>query len=143
MAKINATKHLAVSRDDAWAVIADPSRFDQWLTIHEKWKGEPPTQLSEGATFTEVVSVMGMANTIGWTTDVYDAPNSLTISGTGMAGAKITFVLAVTPDHAGSTASIDAEFTGQMVVGAIGAAIERSARKEVEASLDQLAALVN
>lgn len=38
--------------------------------------------------------------------------------------------------------TIDAEFQGQMVVGAIGKAIERSAKKEVEESLEKLASLV-
>ena len=141
MAQVNVSKQITAPQDAVWAVLSNPSRFPEWLTIHEKWKDEPPTELSQGATFTQVVSVMGMANTIAWTTDEYDAPNSLRISGTGMAGAKISFVLAVAADGPASVATIDAEFTGQMVVGAIGAAIERSAAKEVEASLEKLAAL--
>lgn len=71
------------------------------------------------------------------------APSSMKISGTGLAGAKVTFVLSVTPtDDAGSVATIDAEFISQMMVGAIGAAVERASIKELGISLDQLAELL-
>jgi hypothetical protein len=40
-------------------------------------------------------------------------------------------------------AKIDADFVGTMVVGAIGAAVERAANKEVVASLEKLAGLLS
>jgi len=39
--------------------------------------------------------------------------------------------------------TIDAEFISQMMVGAIGGAIERASKKELEASLNNLAGLVS
>ena len=36
----------------------------------------------------EVLTIMGMANTITFTVDEYDPPRVATICGTGMAGAK-------------------------------------------------------
>ena len=98
-----------------------------------------PTEVSQGSTFTEMCTVMGMTNKIDWTVSEYTAPSALKISGTGLAGAKITFTMTVESAGEDSKANIDAEFDGQMVVGAIGKAIERSARKEVEASLEKLA----
>lgn len=141
MAEVAVSKEIAAPREKVWAVLANPSRFEEWLTLHDKWKSEAPAQVSLGARFTEVVSVMGMANTITWNTDAYDPPNTLTISGTGMAGAKITFELSVEGDAERSTVSIDARFTSQMMVGAIGAAVERSSKAELEASLLKLAGL--
>jgi len=142
MAKANASIEIAASQDKVWAIISDPSRFEEWLSVHTKWKEAPPATLSKGATMAEVLTIMGMANTINFTVEEYDAPNSTKFSGTGMAGAKISFTLSVEPtgDDA-CAASVDAEFISQMMVGAIGGAIERASTKELTASLEKLAAL--
>ncbi|MFE5501313.1 SRPBCC family protein [Amycolatopsis japonica] len=142
MAKVNVSKELAASQDKVWAVIANPSRFEEWMTLHTKWKEEPPTELGKGSQITEVLTIMGMANTITWTVDAYDAPNSFTISGTGMAGAKLNFTLSVEAKGDSSIATVESEFVSQMMVGAIGGAIERNAAKELEASLTKLADLI-
>lgn len=143
MAKVNVSKEIAASQDKLWAAISDPSRFEEWLTLHTKWKAAPPATLSQGASMSEVLTIMGMANTVDFTVDEYDAPNTTKFSGTGMAGAKITLTLTVEPNgDDASVATIDAEFISQMMVGAIGGAIERASTKEITASLDKLAALV-
>ena len=142
MAQSNSSLEIPASQDKVWALLSDPSRFEEWLTVHTKWKDEPPTSLSQGAQMTEVVSIMGMPNTITWTTDEYDAPKSLKISGNGMAGAKVSFTLSVEEAGESSVATIDAEFISQMMVGAIGAAVERTAAKELVQSLANLSALV-
>jgi carbon monoxide dehydrogenase subunit G len=142
MAKANASVEIAASQDKVWAIISDPSRFEEWLSVHTKWKEAPPATLSKGSTMAEVLTIMGMANTINFTVEEYDAPNSTKFSGTGMAGAKISFTLNVEPKGAdASVASVDAEFISQMMVGAIGGAIERASTKELTESLEKLAAL--
>jgi carbon monoxide dehydrogenase subunit G len=143
MAKANVSKEIAASQDKVWAIISDPARFDEWLSVHTKWKEAPPATLSRGSTMSEVLTIMGMANTINFTVEEYDAPNSTKFSGTGMAGAKISFTLTVEANGAdASVASVDAEFISQMMVGAIGGAIERATTKELAASLDKLATVV-
>jgi carbon monoxide dehydrogenase subunit G len=142
MAKTTASKEIAATPDEVWAVISDPRRNEDWNTMHTSWKDEPPTGLTQGAQFTEVLTIMGMANTITFTTDAYDAPTSLTISGVGMAGAKVSMTLSVEPSGKGSLTTLDSEFVSQMMVGAIGKAIERASKQELAASLDKLSALV-
>jgi carbon monoxide dehydrogenase subunit G len=142
MAQVTVAKELSADQDKVWAVIANPARFEEWLTVHTKWKDQPPTELAQGTQMTEVVTIMGMPNTITWTTETYQAPNSLKISGAGMAGAKVSFTLSVEAKGDSSIASVDAEFISQMMVGAIGGAVERAAKKELDASLAKLADLV-
>ncbi|GAA1974701.1 type II toxin-antitoxin system Rv0910 family toxin [Amycolatopsis minnesotensis] len=142
MTKVNVTVALPSTPEKTWATVSDLSRFEEWLTIHQKWSGEVPAEVGLGSKITEVVSVMGMANKIEWTVDEYDAPNSLKISGTGMAGVKVAFTLSVKPVGEGSEAEIDAEFTGQMIVGPIGAAVGKSTKGELEKSVAKLAELV-
>jgi uncharacterized protein YndB with AHSA1/START domain len=135
---------LPVAPEDVWeAGFADPSKFERWLTIHTKWKGEVPTEWRPGSQVTEVVTMLGMANTITWTVDVYDVPSKLEISGTGMAGVKVRFTLTVEPSGGGSSvAAIDAEFSGSMIVGALGKAVQKDADKNLSESMEKLKALV-
>ncbi|MGA6161570.1 type II toxin-antitoxin system Rv0910 family toxin [Amycolatopsis magusensis] len=143
MTKVNVSVDLPCTPEKAWATVSDLSRFEEWLTIHQKWSGELPAEIRQGSKVTEVVSVMGMANKIEWTVEEYDEPHSLKISGTGMAGVKVSFTLTVQPQGAGSEADIDAEFTGQMIVGPIGAAVGKSTKGELERSVAKLAELVS
>jgi carbon monoxide dehydrogenase subunit G len=141
MAKVNVSRSIPAAADEVWRTISDLPRFAEWLTIHDAFKGPVPSTLTEGATFTEQCTIMGMTNKINWTVTAYDAPHSLQITGSGLAGATISFTLYVAPEGDGSVAAIDAEFTGQMLVGAIGTAVERAATKEITKSLENLGGL--
>jgi carbon monoxide dehydrogenase subunit G len=142
MASVNVSVELPAGQEKVWSAMADLSRFDEWLTIHQGWRSELPDSIEVGSRMTEIVSVMGMANKIEWTVDAYVPPGSLTISGTGMAGVKVSFTLSVEPLGDKAKATIDAEFSGQMVVGPIGMAVEKNSRSELEKSLAKLAELV-
>ena len=144
MGKVNATTAIPAPPDKVWDVISDPGTYDQWMTIHTKWKGEVPERFFEGAKVDEVVTMLGMANTISWTVEQFEEPSTLTISGTGMAGVRSTFTMGVESDgNGGSTANIGAEFEGQMVVGALGKAVEKDAQANLDASMEKLAALLS
>jgi uncharacterized protein YndB with AHSA1/START domain len=143
MGKVNATVAIPAAPEKVWDVICDPRSYEQWLTIHTKWKGEIPERFSAGAKADEVVTMLGMANTISWTVQEFEAPSKLTISGTGMAGVRTAFTLGVASDgNGGSTASIEAEFEGQLVVGALGKAVEKDAKANLEVSLAKLTELL-
>ncbi|GAB3500976.1 type II toxin-antitoxin system Rv0910 family toxin [Amycolatopsis cihanbeyliensis] len=142
MGQINASVDLPGTPEQVWEVFSDPNNFEKWLTIHTKWKGEVPSEFKEGSKVTEVVTMMGMPNTIEWTVDAYEAPSTLSISGTGMAGVKVRFDLSVQEAPGGSQATIDAEFTGQMIVGALGKAVEKDGKKNLDRSMEKLKELL-
>jgi carbon monoxide dehydrogenase subunit G len=142
MGQITAAIDIAADPHAVWSEFSNPNNFERWLTIHTKWKGDVPAQFSKGAQVAEVVTMLGMPNTITWTVDEFDAPRSLVISGTGMAGVQVSFALSVASEGAGSTASIDASFTGQMIVGALGKAVEKDGKKNLDASLKKFAEMV-
>ncbi|AVP70356.1 type II toxin-antitoxin system Rv0910 family toxin [Prescottella equi] len=142
MASVSVSAALPAAPDKAWDALSDLSRWEEWLTIHQGWKSELPTEVRLGATFTEVVSVMGMANKIEWTVTEVEVPKLVKIAGTGMAGVTVEFTLQVQPDEAGSKAVIDASFKGAMIVGPIGKAVAKNAAADLETSLAKFAELV-
>ncbi|MQA25484.1 MAG: SRPBCC family protein [Micromonosporaceae bacterium] len=142
MGHVSSSIEIAAPPEKVWAEFTDPANFEKWLTIHTKWKGDVPTGFVKGAKVTEVVTMMGMPNTIEWTVDEFDAPHKVSISGTGMAGVKVRFGLSVEPSGEGSKATIDAEFSGAMIVGALATAVEKDGQKNLDKSLEQFAALV-
>jgi carbon monoxide dehydrogenase subunit G len=143
MGKIEANVDFPASQEKVWAVVSDFSRWGEWFTIHKSWKSEVPAEPAVGSTLTGVVSVLNMPNTITWTVDTFESPNTLSISGKGMAGAQLSVTMTVAADGEGSTLSLVSTFEGQMIVGAIGAAIERAGRADLATSLADLAALVS
>lgn len=142
MGQISASRELTASAEDVWALASDPNNFEKWLSLHVKWKGDIPAEFSKGAQVTEVISMMGMPNTITWTVDEYDAPSKVVISGTGMAGVKVAIDLSVTPTDSGSRFDLMTSFEGAMIVGALGKAIEKQGAVELESSLDNFVGLL-
>ena len=143
MGHIEATKHLSVSPEALWQTVSDPSTWDQWFTIHEKWLSEPPATLSEGSSLTAKIVMLGMANKIEWTVDKFDAPTSLTLSGTGMAGVKCQFQFSVTPAGDGSEFSVAGDFEGALIKGALAKAVEKDGAKQLDTTLEKLEALAS
>lgn len=143
MGKISANVTIPATPDKVWEQIVNPSSYENWLTIHTKWKGDVPARYTKGATASEVVTMLGMPNTITWTVDELEEGKALTISGEGMAGVKVTFGFALESDgNGGSNATINAEFVGAMITGALGKAVEKDGEKNLNQSLEKLSALV-
>ncbi len=142
MGKIEKTVHFDAAPEKVWGVVSDPSRFGDWLGMHKSWKGEVPAEFTKGSQVTAVVSLLNMPNTITWTVDEYEPPKSVRLSGTGMAGVQVAIALDVAPADSGTDMSITAEFEGQMIVGAIGQAVEKAGNQELDESMGRLTELV-
>lgn len=143
MGKVSAEVTIDAPQDKVWEAISNPADYEKWMTIHTKWKDGTPDQFTQGAQVAEVVTMLGMANTITWTVEEFEAPNRMRIAGTGMAGVKTAFTLRVGGDgNGGSKVEMDAEFEGQMIVGALGMAVEKDAKDQLDLSLAAFEKLV-
>jgi carbon monoxide dehydrogenase subunit G len=138
MPEMKTSIQLPVSVEKAWGVVSDLGRYEEWMTIHKGWKSELPTEIQQGTQVTEVISLMGMDNKVEWTFDEYEPLHSCKMSGTGLAGVKASIELSVAELADATEITIDAIFEGQMLVGAIGQAIEKNVQLELEKSLAQL-----
>jgi carbon monoxide dehydrogenase subunit G len=143
MGHIEATRELTASPEALWATVSDLANWDKWFTVHEKWLEEPPTTLAQGTKLTAKIVMLGMANKIEWTLESVDAPHSLVLAGTGMAGVKAQFTFHIEPAGAGSKFTVFGDFEGALIKGALGKAVEKDGGKQLDKTLDQLDALAS
>ncbi|WP_133909265.1 type II toxin-antitoxin system Rv0910 family toxin [Actinophytocola oryzae] len=143
MAKVNATATVPAIPARTWAVASDLSRFDEWMSLHDGWRGEVPSVIEEGTALTSVVSVMGLRNRIRWRVESYAPPSGLSISGRGVGGVRVSLTLSIRAvGESVSEVNISAEVTGRPVFGPIGMAVGRAVRADVRRSVATLANLV-
>jgi uncharacterized protein YndB with AHSA1/START domain len=142
MGHIEAERELPAPVDAVWAMIADPSTWADWFTIHEKWLSEVPPTLSERTQLAAKIVMLGMANKIDWTVDSVEAPRRLSMSGTGMAGVTCAFTFHLEPaGDSGSRFTLSGDFEGALVKGALGKAVEKDGAKQLDKTLAQLTEL--
>jgi carbon monoxide dehydrogenase subunit G len=143
MGHIEASRELSADPDALWGTVTDLANWDKWFTVHEKWLEAPPHTVTEGAQLTAKIVMLGMANKIEWTIEKVDAPRSLVLSGTGMAGVKAKFTFTIDPAENGSKFTVFGDFEGAMIKGALGKAVEKDGAKQLDKTLDQLDALAS
>jgi len=141
MGHIEATRHLDASPEAVFSVIGDFNDWDKWFSVHEKWLEAPPAAPAPGSKLLAKIVMLGMANKIDWTVTEYEAPRVVALTGTGMAGVQCSFRFEVTPDGDGATISVNGDFEGALIKGALGKAVEKDGIKQLDLSLQQLQAL--
>lgn len=142
MARLSESAHVPASPETAWRTAADLSRLGEWMTMHEAWRGEVPSELSNGTELTSVVAIKGMRNRITWRITSYDPPRALTLQGEGVGGTSVSLALSITEDDDGSRVGFDVEFGGKLVFGPVGMTVKRALQGDVHTSVENLAALL-
>jgi carbon monoxide dehydrogenase subunit G len=142
MARIEETVHVAAPPAAVWAVVADPARLGDWLTMHQGWVGDPPTGYAAGQTTTARVVLAAIPATVIWTIDRFDAPTALAFSGQALGQVDVAIGLDLAPDGDGSTLTITADLTGPLLAGPLGEAVDRAGHAELARSLERLRPLV-
>ncbi|MDH6676397.1 hypothetical protein M2284_000585 [Rhodococcus sp. LBL1] len=141
MAKLKVSMDVPMSPEDAWNKASDLTGFDQWLSIHEAWRGELPAALSAGTTISSVVTVKGLRNRVAWTLKQYNPPRSLVLKGDGKGGVKLGLVLSVDPAAEGARVALDIDLGGAPLFGPIGSGVARALRGDIESSLQKFVTL--
>ena len=60
MAKLELSRDLSMSPEDAWEHVSDLSTLGDWLQMHEGWRSELPSELSVGTSIVGVAGAKGM-----------------------------------------------------------------------------------
>ncbi|EUA69445.1 hypothetical protein I540_2362 [Mycobacteroides abscessus subsp. bolletii 1513] len=76
MSELHSSIDLPYSIDKLWSVLPDLNKYDEWMTIHTGFKGDVPAieDIKVGTKFSEIVTLMGMANTVEWTVQEFTRP---------------------------------------------------------------------
>lgn len=141
MTKLQVSEDFALSPEATWDRASDLTRFDKWLTIHDGWRCELPETLSEGLEMTSVISVRGMRNRVDWKLTEFAPIERIALVGAGKGGTKVSMSLSIAPKGAGSTVTMDVDFSNPLTRGPIGSAIARSLKGDITRSLAKLAVM--
>ena len=137
MPSVSKSIELPTPPDAAFALATDPSRFGEWLTIHDGWPQGEPGAPQEGASFVQQVKIVGMPAEVSWTVIELDGTR-LVMTGAGPMGATLSSTISVTEAGDGSTISYESGFDGGGLQGPMADMVTKAAGDELEKSLTKL-----
>ena len=135
MAKLELSRDLSMSPDDAWEHVSDLSALGDWLSMHEGWRSELPSELAVGTTIVGVAGAKGMRNRVKWTIRELDPPHVIGITGDGVGGTKYKLQMTVTPTKQGCSFRMRMELGGAPLFGPIGMAAVRAVKGDIDKSI--------
>ncbi|MQW75577.1 crotonase/enoyl-CoA hydratase family protein [Nocardioides sp. dk4132] len=138
---VEATAEVAAPLAVASALVANPARHADWLSMHAAFREAPPEVASAGDAFEEQVTLMGIPADISWV--VREAEAGLTaLDGTGPMNLTLALRMEVAQDEAdGVRFTIRAGIGGDPVEGPLGATVESSVKEALVESAERFAAL--
>jgi hypothetical protein len=141
VAKLELSRELTLTPEDAWGHASNLSELGDWLVMHQGWRGELPAELISGATLVGVAGAKGLRNRVTWTVRSVEPPRLLDMTGDGVGGTKYALRMTVSPSASGCTFTVKIELGGRPLFGPIGAAAARAVKGDIERSIQQFEAL--
>lgn len=141
MAKLELSRDLSLSPEDAWTHVSDLSTLGDWLQMHEGWRSDLPSELEVGTTIVGVAGAKGMRNRVKWTIREYDPPRLIGITGDGVGGTKYALKMTVKSTKRGCSFTVNMELGGAPLFGPIGAVAVRAVRGDIERSIRKFESL--
>lgn len=135
MAKLELSRQLTLSPQDAWEHVSDLNALGDWLVMHEGWRSELPDELSVGTTIIGVAGAKGLRNRVTWTIEKFDPPRLIEVTGKGVGGTKYGLRMNVAPTDTGSAFTLTLNLGGAPLFGPIGATAARAVKGDIERSI--------
>ncbi len=137
MAKLELSRQLSLSPDDAWQHASNLNELGDWLVMHEGWRSDVPEELSVGTTIVGVAGAKGFRNRVTWTLQRVDPPELLEVTGKGVGGTKYGLSMAVKRTDSGCVFTVTINLGGPPLFGPIGSAAARAVKGDIERSIRQ------
>lgn len=141
MAKLELSRDLSLSPEDAWAHASNLAELGDWLVMHQGWRGEVPAELTKGATLVGVAGAKGLRNRVTWTVRELQPPRLLEMTGDGVGGTRYALRMTVAPTASGSSFTFKLELGGAPLFGPIWSAAARAVKGDIERSIKQFETL--
>ena len=129
-----------------WAVLMDPQRLADWVSIHQKLKSAPNGRLEKGDQLVQSLRLMRKNFDVKWNVEQADEPHKAVWEGRGPVRSKAAVVYELHPDGNGGTRfHYMNEFKAPM--GPLGGffadhAFQRTSEREADKTLDNLKGLL-
>lgn len=138
---VSAEIEIAVPPQEAYAVMMDPGRLGDWVTIHREVSGAPEPPLSAGDSFEQKLALAGKSFKVRWEVTRAEPPSAADWSGAGPAGSAARVAYRIESAGEGSKVHYQNEF--DFPAGFLGKAAGRllvrsPAEKEAKRSLARL-----
>jgi uncharacterized protein YndB with AHSA1/START domain len=141
MAKIELSRELTITPEQAWTHASNLTELGDWLTMHQGWRSDLPDELTEGTAIVGVAGAKGMRNRVTWTVRKIDPPKLLEITGDGVGGTKYALKMTVAPAKAGCKFTVKIDLGGRPLFGPIGAVAARAVKGDIEQSIEKFVTL--
>jgi carbon monoxide dehydrogenase subunit G len=144
--KVERNITIAAAPEDVWAILMDPKRLADWVSIHQKLKSAPNGRLEEGDQLIQSLRLMHKNFDVKWKVEQADEPHKAVWEGRGPVRSKAAVVYELKPDGNGGTRfHYMNEFRAPM--GPLGAffadrAFQRTSEREADMTLDNLKGLL-
>lgn len=136
---------IAASAQDIYAVVMDPHRLKEWVTIHQSLKDAPKGALKKGSTLTQYLKLAGRSFKVEWTVSENDPAKRVVWDGKGPLRSKAKVIYDMS-DNAGDKTHFtylnQYELPGGPLGKMAGPAVRKVTGKELDASLERLRKLV-
>jgi carbon monoxide dehydrogenase subunit G len=130
--------------ETVYDLIMDPTRLEDWVSIHHHLEDAPSGQLKKGSKITQWLKLSGRRFKVGWTVVENDPCKRVVWEGMGPITSHARVVYGFEPNGEGTHFSYMNEY--DLPGGALGRIAERTVKrvtsKSVDGSLRQLKSLV-
>ena len=137
MAKLELSRELSLSPEDAWNHASNLSELGDWLVMHEGWRGEVPDEITVGTKIVGVAGAKGLRNRVTWTVKKFDVPKLLEVEGKGVGGTRYGLTMAVAPTDSGCSFTVTINLGGAPLFGPVGAVAARAVKGDIDRSIKE------
>jgi carbon monoxide dehydrogenase subunit G len=142
--RVEHTTRVAAPPKRLYDVIMDPARLQDWVTIHHRLEGSPPSPLKKGSKLTQSLKLAGKKFKVHWTVVENEPCKCVLWEGRGPVASRARVEYRFKPNGDGTDFSYLNEYDlpGGALGRFAGKAVARVTQKELEGSLQRLKSLV-
>jgi len=142
--RVERTTEIGASPERVYDVVMDPSRLDDWVTIHDHLVEAPDGGLSEGAELTQCLRLAGRKFNVRWKVVEDDCPRRVVWQGQGPLHSHARVVYRFERNGDGTKFSYLNEYDlpGGALGKLAGRTLSRTAGRALDGSLERLKALL-
>ncbi len=141
MPQVELSESVPLPIDRAWALVSDLSRYGEWLTLLDGWRGELPSELASGTRVSAVIKAKGIRNRVTFTVGEFDPPHRVSLVGEGVGGTGVTMTFRLREAGSSTDVAFDVDFRHPALRGPMNAIAARTIKGDLVASLARLRAL--